>query len=713
MEETMTARGAAERLAHLREGASTGRPWHYDLLQAVHQNHWNASNQQDLGQFITALEKGAEVDREAWFGQAIIALLDFPGLPDRHGAIPFAHQRTFEWVYEDASAFPKWLLQDQTSSLFWITGKPGSGKSTLMKFLYNDPRTLRYLSQWAGSNPLIRAGFFFWNSGTIHQMSQKGLLQSLLLQILQGYPEYKQLFPSRWKQYNLHGSILYDWTVAELGEALEMILARSPCRFAFFLDGLDEFDGDPQVLVDFVGRMTTRDTIKVCVASRPWNLFQDAFNQFPGLALERLTNKDIKLYVSDHLLNNQRFVKLLDREPHRAQNLVAEVVDKAFGVFLWVYLVVQSLLEGIRNGDSMADLESRLRALPSDLEELFDKLLKSVDGFYFQPACHLLQLVRRAYEPLDLISFYYTDDAADNAVARPINPLERRQLDDLEEEARRRLNSRCKGFLESPKWGDGKIRYLHRTAKDFLHSAHMWARIEAGTSPQFNANRTLALAHLCRMKTMSLKLTTWDEIWHPVVGCMEHSVQATMPRTKDDDEWLVALLLQLDIATNAVVINPDKQGPVTDKTDIWAQKLGCADPVYTFLDLCVRLNIVPFVRHSLETRIQTKAIDRKGYIHMLEIALTSCHLPDAFKSANALYQSAANRVDTVALILELCPNREWIVDAVRRVLSRSSVSLSADTKGILRDYCKRSRGFQSWVQRQEWFQRSQPKAKGP
>lgn len=315
---------------------------------AIHRNDWDAHNQHDLTDFAAALDNGTEGDRESEFCVAILALLKFRGLPDRHEAIPIAHKNTFEWTFHNQAECPKWLLRGQNEIPFWITGKPGSGKSTLMKFLYNEPRTRGYLKRWAGSQPLIMGGFFFWNSGTVNQMSQRGLLQSLLFQVLRDHRQYiRQVLPERWQRYNHLRRGIHDWTIAELQQALEMIISEALFRFAFFLDGLDEFDGNPQVLVEFVGRITEKDNVKLCVGSRPWNLFQDTFEQSPSLRLEQLTYGDIRLYVSERCRQNRRFVNLLRREPDRARDLETAVVDKASGVFLWVYLVVGSLLTGI------------------------------------------------------------------------------------------------------------------------------------------------------------------------------------------------------------------------------------------------------------------------------------------------------------------------------------------------------------------------------
>ncbi len=69
---------------------------------------------------------------------------------------------------------PGWPLQ-RPGPLYWINGKPGSGKSTLMRFLFAHEMTKKQLEAWAGDGvPVVRAGFFFWTSGSREQRSQTG-----------------------------------------------------------------------------------------------------------------------------------------------------------------------------------------------------------------------------------------------------------------------------------------------------------------------------------------------------------------------------------------------------------------------------------------------------------------------------------------------------------------------------------------------------------
>jgi hypothetical protein len=59
-----------------------------------------------------------------------------------------------------------------------------------------------------------------------------------------------------------------------------------------------------------------------------------------------------------------------------------EVVEKAEGVFLWVRIVVDSLLRGIRNLDNMLVLLGRLNLLPRELEPLYEYLMSQIEPVY-------------------------------------------------------------------------------------------------------------------------------------------------------------------------------------------------------------------------------------------------------------------------------------------------------------------------------------------
>ena len=78
--------------------------------------------------------------------------------------------------------FARWLKSGH--GVYWINGKAGSGKSTLMNHICNHSRRLELLGEWCSNRRLLTPTFFFWNAGTRLQKSIDGLLRSLVYQML-------------------------------------------------------------------------------------------------------------------------------------------------------------------------------------------------------------------------------------------------------------------------------------------------------------------------------------------------------------------------------------------------------------------------------------------------------------------------------------------------------------------------------------------------
>jgi len=78
--------------------------------------------------------------------------------------------------------FRVWLMSGQ--GLYWINGKAGSGKSTLMDYVNRHGRRLEYLEEWCPDRLLLTPSYFFWAAGSRLQKSIDGLLRSLIWQML-------------------------------------------------------------------------------------------------------------------------------------------------------------------------------------------------------------------------------------------------------------------------------------------------------------------------------------------------------------------------------------------------------------------------------------------------------------------------------------------------------------------------------------------------
>ena len=94
----------------------------------------------------------------------------------------YSQQRKCRW-----DDFALWLKSGH--GVYWINGKAGSGKSTLMNHICHHSCRLELLEEWCSDRPLLTPTFFFWNAGTRLQKNIDGLLRSLVYQMLKGCRE--------------------------------------------------------------------------------------------------------------------------------------------------------------------------------------------------------------------------------------------------------------------------------------------------------------------------------------------------------------------------------------------------------------------------------------------------------------------------------------------------------------------------------------------
>ncbi|OTA90642.1 hypothetical protein M434DRAFT_77651 [Hypoxylon sp. CO27-5] len=169
----------------------TQNPYGQDSMLFQYQDTGIPGSRNSLrdGPNSTAPSRSKIQDPLFWDIDAILESLGVDGLDDRLNQIESRSAHTFDWIYDKSSiSLSQWLQRGR--GIFWISGKPGSGKSTLMKFLLNDSRTSELLHHWhaMSSARQITASFFFHYRGNVVQKSFEGLLRSIILQILKAEP---------------------------------------------------------------------------------------------------------------------------------------------------------------------------------------------------------------------------------------------------------------------------------------------------------------------------------------------------------------------------------------------------------------------------------------------------------------------------------------------------------------------------------------------
>lgn len=399
-------------------------------------------------------------DVESRFISFILARLYFTGLSDRYKAISCVHPETFQWVFDeshqqihpdDCGPFPCWLSATDCSNLYWVSGKPGSGKSTMMKFLSSHGRTATHLHAWAKDRPLVKGSFFSTSLGYDLQNSRMGLLRALLHAALKrDRKTLVQIFRQRWQQFLAFGGGRQPFTWLELRQSFTMMVSAplTPRSFFFAIDGLDEIDGDPKELLHFIMDVVKLPHVKICVTSRPLPVFLRAFGSRPCLRLERYNRQDIYNYITASFEGDELYAKLSKLDPGSATNIVNDVAKKAAGIFLWAYVAVHLLLSGLSTTTRIYNVTARLDALPSGLEQLFTKLLGSLDTIELKHACQLLRLVSMKTRP-SLLELWFADCENDDLALRNVaRPLTENEIVERLKTMKSQLNSRCRGLLE-------------------------------------------------------------------------------------------------------------------------------------------------------------------------------------------------------------------------------------------------------------------------
>ncbi|KAK8104383.1 uncharacterized protein PG998_011416 [Apiospora kogelbergensis] len=495
----------------------------------------------------------------------LLRSLKFDRMNERRSLVGPSHPKTFEWILRDGSevnepqasdyvsdgvseerasddefdytsesgsdeelscainswdSFSDWLRS--TERVYWISGNPGSGKTTLVKYILNQPQLRRYLDLWAPGAVII--SHFFWRPGTAMQQSIRGLLCSTLYQLLlEENVAIDQLLQSHDDKSNKDTDT--DWSTEELQSALQQVMSHYSRPIAIFIDGLDE-DGVLrllEVVEELKELQGPAGKVKICLGSRREPLLCKRLGVYPQLRLEQLNHTDLRRYGEDNIivpteyhirisntfvLDHARHCFSQERLPSRDELrewLVATLVNKAQGVFLWLCLTVTTVTKALNEDEAMEDLESRIESLPGDLADLYadmwarmnynDSRLKVRAASYLQ-----LALADKEYAsvscPLNpfIMMVATTPGMADRLLETdPSNHMPVTSLIEACEMTMRETASRCAGLItclakERAKWKAEQSPwqiseytslvpyaseysayfFLHRTAQDFL-----------------------------------------------------------------------------------------------------------------------------------------------------------------------------------------------------------------------------------------------------
>jgi hypothetical protein len=388
--------------------------------------------------------------------QMLIDSLRFDQIDARQMTIKNAHAKTCRWLLKK-SEYLDWLDTDRLrehNGFLWIRGKPGTGKSTLMKFV------LAHARKTMAGKAVI--SFFFNARGEDVEKSTIGTYRSLLLQLFERFPAVQRVFDSLGLSRSSIGPN-YQWSIGSLQVALEQaIMLLRDRSVVCFIDALDECE-EQQIrdMIQFferIGELTGSAGIgfRICFSSRHYPHI--TIRKGLGLVLEGQEghSQDITNYLESELKIGKSKI---------AQQIRSELQEKASGVFMWVVLVVGILNKEHDRGRVHA-LRQKLQEIPGDLHDLFRDILTR-DTHNKDELVLCIQWVLFAKHPLSLEQLYFAIlSGVELEAVSEWNPDEITQ-----DTIRRFILDSSKGLTEtttSKLQKDQRVQFIHESVRDFL-----------------------------------------------------------------------------------------------------------------------------------------------------------------------------------------------------------------------------------------------------
>lgn len=374
-------------------------------------------------EILKQIGMASDVARSIQYAHRLLELLG--ASHQRYQDVKDAAADTYEWLIEGVDGrdketfrrleggrlhawgkFTAWLKCGD--GLFHIVGKPGSGKSTVMKVIARHPTTRHLLSSWAGSSRLVLAKFFFWKpAGPVHN-SLESFMRGILFDVLRTAPELAEvLFPldsvtlDTGTGHSLSQIITTESVKGAFGVLTSSDAVSRTHRFCFLIDGLDEYGvhDDFMLLHHFVTQLQTWSSrpacaVKLCVASRDLPAFSNLASE-QKLWLHLHTKVDMAVFIDDRLRADALRVGGLSRVDY--DDLAHALLERADGIFLWLYLVVGSILDGLYRRDSTKALHKQVLSMPTGLRSLFEHLLARIPQVHTRFAHLMLAVVMRLH----------------------------------------------------------------------------------------------------------------------------------------------------------------------------------------------------------------------------------------------------------------------------------------------------------------------------
>ncbi|KAL3457948.1 hypothetical protein BJX64DRAFT_292612 [Aspergillus heterothallicus] len=623
----------------------------------------------------------------------VIRSLRYGEIENRSSNIRAAFPDTFRWIFEDNKhSFRSWLTS-QEKTIFWITGVPASGKSTLMKFILEDRKLTKLLRIWSGQDDFVVAKFYFWNPGSKIQKSRVGLLRSLLFQLLHERPDLvAAVAPRRLLYYSIAGTtaLAPEWKWEELCEHLVSLVSRvhaGGSRVVLFIDGLDEYEDfieddlesirKTDEMANFLMRLHEDHGVKLCVSSRPLNYFRDKFKECPSLAMQDLTQPDIDHYIEVRLGSSEAIQEIKSLEEEAVEQLIFDLKSKAQGVFLWVILVVEQLILTCQAEPHMKAVRRVFDSLPEGLVRLYDAILQQTGAERQVGTSKLYQLLmewkRFSNHQMESTLLWL---AALYDVNQPKYPTPDKEVL-MVKLTRRLVEGHTRGILQTSgpvSYGSpATIDFLHKTAYEWIQQPDNWQRVLESGPPGYSPGLAIIAVLVSRMNSSSF-LSHDMNLRRIVLRA------AYIPDTPDARTQLVSIIDKIDPQHLRLSKYSSTRAQSTEQRSLsWAAAWACHAYVQGKMDLSKTI----CSETQEKSRFSFSSWKNPGADFKNSLLGLAIFDVDRFQSGPLNAWQATQRLKTIRLLLQRGAQFErYLVDRLKR-LQRPGGDLSQYAKLLL------------------------------
>lgn len=347
----------------------------------------------------------------------------------------------YRWILQNHE-FRQWRSAEQ-SSLLWIKGEPGKGKTMLLCGIINE------LKNSSSNTPVL--SYFFCQATDPRANKAAAVLRGLIFMFVCQHPSLvSYIYPD----YDTSGKEIFEdvnaWFV--LSRIMRSMLKDPKLDGAYvIIDALDECSEDQPQLLDFIVASTSiYSCTRWIVSSRNWPNIEKALTHAAHgvkLSLE-LNEESISAAVNTYIHIKVEVLAKKNGYNQDEQDTVQHNLEhSAHGTFLWVALVCQVLLD-------VAGWEARdmSKEFPPELGPLYNRMMQQISRSRRSSLCkEVLAIASVARRPLTL-------EEMSSFVSRgpPISGHYKDWVDIVES---------CGSFLTLRK---NVISFVHQSAKDFL-----------------------------------------------------------------------------------------------------------------------------------------------------------------------------------------------------------------------------------------------------